>query len=370
MTNTAPFTTESRKLSERFIQSLELPAFPFDDLLRDIVSYQGRHNPQLAAFWKGRGFDSERFTSYAQIPAVPTDVFRHMRLVSNEAPPAGVFRTSGTTSGARGEHFYLSTRAYDAGALRHFQDAVLGRNQSTHFISVAFDAATHKDSSLSHMLHRFGVDLGKDERSQRFYFEDEGLREDALRARLKDAVREEEPVTLFGTAFGLADAMDAIASTTLPAGSKVIQTGGFKGRREALSAETFYHALSTHYGVPPSDVLAEYGMTELGSQLYSDLSQPAATAQESTRRLLVAPPWCRVDAVDPHTLEILPQGEEGLLRFGDCANIDSVAVIQTSDLGVIHPGGVELIGRSEDAVPRGCSLAIEEIRAINTSSST
>lgn len=370
MTNTASLTTESRKLSKRFIQSLDLPAFPFDDLLRDIVSYQGRYNPQLAAFWKGRGFDSEHFTSCSQIPAVPTDVFRHMPLVSNEAPPAGAFRTSGTTSGARGEHFYLSTLAYDAGALRHFQDAVIGKNARIHLISVAFDAKTHADSSLSHMLHRFGVDLGKDARSQEFYFESEGLREDALRARLNDAVREGEAVILFGTAFGLADAMDTIEATSLPHGSKVIQTGGFKGRREALSAETFYDALSKHYGVAPSEVLAEYGMTELSSQLYSDLSQPAATIQQSTRRLLVAPPWCRVDAVDPQSLETLPQGEVGLLRFSDCANIDSVAVIQTSDLGVIHPGGVELIGRSEDAVPRGCSLAIEEIRAINPQSAT
>lgn len=370
MTNTAPLTTESRKLSERFIEALDLPVFPFEDLLREIVSYQGRHNPQLAAFWKGRGFDSARFTSCSQIPAVPTDVFRHMPLVSNEAPSAGVFRTSGTTSGARGEHFFLSTHAYDAGALRHFQDAVIGKNQRIHLISVAFDAKTHPDSSLSHMLHRFGVDLGKDARSQQFYFESEGLREDALRTRLNDAVRENEAVILFGTAFGLADAMDTIKPTPLPAGSKTIQTGGFKGRREALSAETLYEALSKHYSVPPADVLAEYGMTELSSQLYSDLSQPASNTQESTSRLLVAPPWCRVDAVDPQSLEILPQGEVGLLRFSDCANIDSVAVIQTSDLGVIHPGGVELIGRSEEAVPRGCSLAIEEIRAINTQSAT
>jgi len=365
VTHTDAQPTKSRELSERFVQALLLPEFPFDALLLDIVQYQARHNPRLDAFWKGRGFDAEDPNASPFIPAVPTDVFRHVPLVSNEAAPKGVFRTSGTTSGRRGEHFYLSTVAYDAGAVQHFQRAVLGNQDPIHLISVAFDAQTHPDSSLSHMLAHFGKTLGKDARSQEFYFESKGLRKEALAQRLQQAIEEKEPVILFGTAFGLADAMDAIAPTALPQGSKILQTGGFKGRREAISAQALYQRLSEHYHVPPSQVLAEYGMTELGSQLYSDITEPASTSEQSAARRLVAPPWCKVEAVDPHTLAPLPQGEVGLLRFSDCANIDSVAVIQTSDLGIIHPDGVELIGRSEDATPRGCSLAIEEIRAIS-----
>lgn len=289
-----------------------------------------------------------------------------MPLVSNEAPTQGVFRTSGTTSGKRGEHFFLSTQAYDAGALRHFQRAVLKNNDPIHLISIAFDAKTHPDSSLSHMLRVFGETLGKDARSQTFYFESRGLRTDALTQRLQEATAEQEPVILFGTAFGLADAMDALPPQSLPTGSKIIQTGGFKGRRQHIEAEALYQQLSDHFDVPVGDVLAEYGMTELSSQLYSDVDSPAHSAHASAARLLIPPPWCKVEAVDPHTLQPVKPGRIGLLRFTDCANIDSVAVIQTSDLGIVHPRGVELIGRSEDAVPRGCSLAIEEIRAIPT----
>lgn len=363
MTNIPFETTESLRLARRFVEGLQEPQFPFETLLQDIIRYQGRHNAPLSAYWISKGFDSEGVRSFDQVPAVPTDVFRYVELCSNEAPSQGVFRTSGTTSGARGQHFHLSTLAYDAGAIRHFQDTVLGHGQKTHFVHVAFPPRTHPDSSLSHMLRVFGEALGHDARSLAFYFEEEGLQIDALRQRLADAVAEDQAITLFGTAFGLADTLDHLPACSLPKGSLIIQTGGFKGRREALEPAAFYSALATHYGLPPGAVLAEYGMTELSSQLYANPQESAGSPEAAAARRLVPPPWCRVDACDPETLRVLPQGEAGLLRFSDCANIDSAAIIQSSDLGIVHPDGVELIGRMPGATPRGCSLAIEELRS-------
>lgn len=363
VTNIPHEATVSLRLARRFIDGLQEAAFPFEALLQDILRYQGKHNPPLSAYWKSKGFDSGEVRDFDEVPAVPTDVFRYVELCSNEAPPQGVFRTSGTTSGARGQHFHLSTLAYDAGAIRHFQNVVLGQDQKTHFVHVAFPPRTHPDSSLSHMLRVFGEALGRDARSLDFYFEEEGLRVDALKKRLNDAVAEGEPITLFGTAFGLADTLDHLSAMQLPKGSRIIQTGGFKGRREALEPSEFYLALAQHYGLQVGAVLAEYGMTELSSQLYSNLQQPAETPEDSASRRLLPPPWCRVDACDPETLRVLPQGERGLLRFSDCANIDSAAIIQSSDLGIVHPDGIELIGRMPGATPRGCSLAIEELRS-------
>lgn len=99
-------------------------------------------------------------------------------------------------------------------------------------------------------------------------------------------------------------------------------------------------------------------MSELSSQLYTrgiELGRPTG--------LYRAPHWLRVRAVDPMTLQPLPAGETGLLRFDDLANTDSVAAIQTSDLGCVTPDGVALYGRAPGATPRGCSLAVEEIIA-------
>lgn len=363
MTTKTTSTTDSQDLHFFFEKNVQQENFPTETFLKALIKAQGLHNPRLAQFWNKRGFDSAHFVSIQEIPAVPTDVFREIDLVSTEAPIGGVFRTSGTTSGRRGQHFHLSTRAYDAGAVQHFKKIILQHATSVHLLSIALDAEQHPDSSLSHMLRVFAKELGKDARSADFYYDDHGLRTAKLQDRIQAALDEQEPVILFGTAFGLADAMDLLPPMTLPAGSKIIQTGGFKGRREVIEAVTFYDALATHFDLPIGAILAEYGMTELSSQLYSDPTAPAITAVEAANRRLVAPPWCIVQAADPETLRVLPNGQCGLLRFTDCANIDSVAVIQTSDLGIVHDDGLELIGRHQDAVPRGCSLAIEEIRA-------
>jgi hypothetical protein len=121
-------------------------------------------------------------------------------------------------------------------------------------------------------------------------------------------------------------------------------------------------------------------MTELGSQGYHPgfrmATLPSASRLWSDRatawpdgvvdahgqpRLLVFPAWCRVRAVDPDSLELLPEGHRGLLRFYDLSNVDSILAIQTADVGIVLPEGVLLEGRAKGSTPRGCSLAVDEI---------
>ena len=49
-------------------------------------------------------------------------------------------------------------------------------------------------------------------------------------------------------------------------------------------------------------------------------------------------------------------GETGLLRIFDLANVFSVMAVQTEDLAVRRGDGFELLGRAELAEARGCSL--------------
>src|SRR5690606_74005 len=95
--------------------------------------------------------------------------------------------------------------------------------------------------------------------------------------------------------------------------------------------------------------------TELSSQMYED----TILGGDAPRRYWV-PGWVRARAVDPDTLAPLPDGALGVLRIDDLANLDSVAAIQTADLGVVEGDRLTLIGRAPGATPRGCSLAIEE----------
>ena len=49
-------------------------------------------------------------------------------------------------------------------------------------------------------------------------------------------------------------------------------------------------------------------------------------------------------------------GETGLVRIFDLANVFSVLAVQTEDLAIRRGDGFELLGRAAAAEPRGCSL--------------
>ena len=68
------------------------------------------------------------------------------------------------------------------------------------------------------------------------------------------------------------------------------------------------------------------------------------------------PPWCRAQVISPETGREVAEGETGLLRIFDLANVRSVLAIQTEDLAVKRGDAFELIGRATQAEPRGCSL--------------
>lgn len=146
-------------------------------------------------------------------------------------------------------------------------------------------------------------------------------------------------------------------------------TGGFKGRSRELDEASLRAAITARFGVPDDHVVMEYGMTELSSQLWTRelLDRGSPTKQG----LLWIPPWLGATAMDPTSLAPLREGERGILRFDDAANLDSCVSIQTADVGVIVRDaagrrGLVLEGRDPTAVPRGCSLAIEEALAGDT----
>ena len=62
--------------------------------------------------------------------------------------------------------------------------------------------------------------------------------------------------------------------------------------------------------------------------------------------------------ISPETGREVADGETGLLRVYDLANVRSVMAIQTEDLAVRRGDGFELIGRAALAEPRGCSLLL------------
>jgi hypothetical protein len=171
------------------------------------------------------------------------------------------------------------------------------------------------------------------------------------------------PTLVLATSFALVHLLDQRGGRDLrlPAGSRVMQTGGFKGKSREVSPDALRAMTEEAFGVPPEHVVSEYGMTELGSQLYEGSLAGKPPARPGVYH---APPWLRVTAVDPVSLAPLPSGEIGVARFVDLVNVDSAVAVQTADrVRILDEEGrvVELYGRLPGAPPRGCSIAVDEM---------
>jgi hypothetical protein len=183
----------------------------------------------------------------------------------------------------------------------------------------------------------------------------------ALRRGAELAERRDEPLLLLATSFALVWLLDTLAGARLPlpAGSVVMWTGGFKGRSRSVDATELGRALCRALAVAPRQLIGEYGMTELSSQLYDSGFDP----ESEHPSVFVPPPWLRVTPVDPISLEPVAAGEIGLARFTDLANVDSALNVLTQDRVRRVPGGIVLSGRQPNARLRGCSLAVEALAA-------
>jgi hypothetical protein len=182
-------------------------------------------------------------------------------------------------------------------------------------------------------------------------------------------LKTQNPKLFLGTAFSFVHLLDYLVEQNLrvelPAGSRVMETGGYKNRSRSMPKAELHSLIMERLGVPVENIICEYGMSELSSQAYDSvtsdgwrvtINRSASRHPSLVTRRLRFPPWARVQITSPETGREVADGETGLIRVFDLANVFSVAAIQTEDLGVRRGDGFELIGRAQLAEPRGCSL--------------
>lgn len=358
---------------------LRWPDTQFDALARALFSYQYNHNTAYRSYCETTGVTPENITSWREIPAVPTDAFKYVHLTSAQNV-VRTFRTSGTTADARGQHHFSTLDVYKAALQGPFQRFVLPENthreHSVRMFFLAPSSADLPDSSLSFMFDEL-FQRWADPDSAYFFRKNPANNQiepdfNALGRALDKAIADNVPTLILGTAFGFIEFFDnTTRNWQLPAGSRLMETGGFKGRTREVSRDELYELFTQRLGIPSELCVSEYSMTELSSQAYSDnlassVSASQSPAPEKPARLRV-PPWVRIEIVDPITLQpIDAPGQRGLIRWIDLANFDSVCAVQTSDMGTRDSdGGFTLLGRAPDAELRGCSLTIEEIISAN-----
>ena len=302
----------------------------FDALALDVHAWQCTHD--LVA----RALHTHAPTTWTEIAPIPVALFKALEVGTVQPAEAGTtFRTSGTTGGGRGVHRLRDTALYDLGSQRHFRACLPSAPRDG--IALLVDPSHAPDSSLGHM-----VALLMDRCT--WHWQDDQLDRQGLRTRIQAAA---DPLFVSTTAFALAEWLEGPVPT-LPAGSVLMVTGGFKGRVHRLDGAALLAMARAQ--LTPASVVTEYGMTELSSQLWGTPDTP-----------FVAPAWMRVVAVDPWSGQPLPPGRAGQLRFCDLCNLDSAIVIDTLDEGIVHEDGtVTLHGRLPGAPARGCSLTVED----------
>ena len=340
----------------------------FNRLALKIHAAQRASNPVLRRYWDA--VSDRRPTAWDEIPPVPVRAFRDMPIITGKAEV--VFRTSGTTGGGsgggttggarRGEHHVASLELYRAAARDNYRRHLFAGAPALRLISLVPNPALVPDSSLAtmggfiaresevtHTVWAFdparGVDVG-------------AVREAVVAPTPPTAST--PPVLLLTTAFALVQLLDALARSPLrlPRGSRIMETGGFKGRTAEVDRTTLYRRVHRELGVAESHIVNEYGMTEMLSQAYDCVAGKGRPPGERVHRF---PPWVRTRALDPTDLSPLPPERPGLLAHCDLANAASVCHLLTEDYGsVTADGGVRLLGRAPGAAVRGCSLAAEE----------
>ena len=363
------FDALASELEALFARGVDAPLDDdaFDALARRAFRWQHAHNRAYRGFAEGRGATPDTVARWTDLPAVPATAFKHLDLVSGDPGRVErVFRTSGTTRGGerRGAHPVPRLSLYRASALPNFSAHLLPDGARLPLVSLVPRPADAPDSSLSAMMG-FVDEALCDPRGGGWFVEPDGrIREADLAAALRAAEADGRPVLVAGTAFGLVHWLDAMARGgwrfRLPDGSRVMETGGFKGRSREMPRDALYRALVEGLGVPARRIVNEYGMTELLSQFYEPVLREARGGDPATRRH-VPPPWVRTRVLDPVTLAPLPEGEPGLLQHVDLANLGSVCAVLTEDQGVAVDGGFRVLGRVPGAEPRGCSRAMDEL---------
>jgi hypothetical protein len=336
----------------------------FDELARHVFAYNFHHVPAYGAYCRARGRSPEDVRSWIDIPAVPTAAFKEVALVADVAEPERTFRTSGTTRGPerRGEHHVADLALYRASLRPTFRAFLLPDGARLPFLSLVPPAEASPDSSLAFMVEDVCLHLGAE--GTAVFADARGIDFDSLDRAAARAVETAQPVLLLGTSAAFIHWLDRLAQRdtrfALPPGSRLMDTGGFKGAGREFTPSELRKTYLDRLGLPPGWCVNEYGMTEMLSQLY-DTGLRDAVAGKSGPSRKQGPPWLRSLAADPETLEPLPPGRQGLLRHVDLANLGSVAAVQTEDVGLVDEHGLVLEGRSPGAQPRGCSIAMDLI---------
>lgn len=328
---------------QEIIGSAQVDESTFWEVALEIARFQGNLEESRPSRASKRPWELVR--------PVPEGAFKLMTVA--HFPPSEAqaeFRTSGTTRGQSGRHLIRDLELYRQSVLRGFQLFCMYEPPPTVFLSLIPTAQQRPHSSLSHMVTFVGQEFGLNG----FFVARRG---DHLDWRVASQAFERAldlgtPCMVLGTTLDFVpflQALEKAGRVALPKGSRVMHTGGDKGRDYVLAREELLRGLWEGLAIRAEDVIEEYGMTELLSQAYVSPRMVAGP------RRFVTVPWMRTRVVDPATLEDVRKGVEGLMIHYDLANVYTSVAVMTYDIAPRVANGFGRVRRAPYGGLRGCS---------------
>jgi Acyl-protein synthetase, LuxE len=313
----------------------------FESLALEIFRFQYAYNNDYREYCKTLQIQPGQITAISHIPFLPIQFFKSRKIQTTAFEPEVIFESSGTTGTINSKHYIKETRIYQTSFLRTFE-LFYGDVKAYSIIGLLPAYLERKNSSLVWMVNEL-IKLSGNATSG-FYLYDHAK----LKAVLQANERNRQKTLLIGVTYAL---LDFFENNPMSLEFTIImETGGMKGRRNEITRQTLHDILQQRSGA--KTIHAEYGMTELLSQAYSQAGG-----------IFNCPPWMKIvvrDEDDPLTVNFprtAPVG--GIANVIDFANLYSCSFIATDDYAKLNPdGSFEIIGRVDTSDIRGCSLMI------------
>jgi phenylacetate-coenzyme A ligase PaaK-like adenylate-forming protein len=283
--------------------------------------------------------DVRSVSTVEEIPFLPISFFRNHLVKSGAWAPENRFTSSGTTGQHTSTHLVRDLAFCLDHAERCFQH-FFGPVQNYHFLALLPSYLERQHSSLVAMMDHF---IKKSRSSfSGFYLQNSAKLVEDLEKLRGDGRK----TILWGVTFALLDLAERYHSDL--SHCLVFETGGMKGRRAEMTRPELHSILTQSFQL--GEIYSEYGMTELFSQAYT-----------AGKTAFSCPPWMKIvvrDMTDPFRKGLL--NESGGINVVDLANFDSVAFIETEDMGKVYgDGSFEVLGRLDNSDVRGCNLMVE-----------
>lgn len=317
--------------SELFIQSV-----------REMFEYQRAHSPIFKGICEQYGFDVSQIVdeeSILRIPAIFVTAFKERKLLSvPEEEIVKTFTSSGTT-GSKSQINWDQTSMERQAFMRKsivesYGLAAYDQLVNNLVFSYAPDVSGSRGAAHAHSSYaQFAKEnetfyaIGKDKYGEPEFKLDEGIK--ALERFAVSGL----PLRITGfPAFGymtLTELDKRGIRFKFPADSVLFSGGGWKNYTgKTIPYNEYVDLVNRVLGIPGDRIRDVYGMVEHGV--------PYMTCEHGHFHI---PVYSRVCAVSPHTMEILPDGETGLLKLVTpyIRSTPALSILST-DLGCVESG--------------------------------